>query len=149
MEVFEKSLEEGAYLLDLEAQDIGSIFHQTLDHLIARGRVPAESREAVEAALLEREAQVSTAIGHAVAVPHAYLDALSEPHIVFVRLARPINLGAPDGIATRFLFVLLGPTGRASEHLDTLTNIARLMSDDLFRYDACFWEILIQNVLYL
>ena len=53
-------------------------------------------------------------IGNAVAVPHTYLNAFSEPVIIFVRLSHPINLGAPDGVPTRFIFVLLGPTGAAA-----------------------------------
>ena len=39
-----------------------------------------------------------------------------------------------DGIL--LLFVLLGPPDNAAEHLDTLTEIARLTTDDDFRYDA-------------
>src|SRR5690606_11594286 len=107
-----------------------------LEFLVRRGDIPADLLEPVEAALLAREGRVSTAIGHAVAVPHAYLDGIERPLIVFIRLARPLNLGAPDGIPTHFAFMLLGPTGTAAEHLDTLTAIARLMSDDEFRYDA-------------
>ncbi|HRX79021.1 MAG TPA: PTS sugar transporter subunit IIA, partial [Pirellulaceae bacterium] len=130
------ALSEGSVILDLEARDIESILRKTLDATVERGLLPADQRQAFEAALIERERQISTAIGNSVAIPHAYLDTLEEPLIVFVRLARPVNLGAPDGIPTRFLFVLLGPTGAAIEHLDTLAGIARLMSDDEFRYDA-------------
>lgn len=70
----------------------------------------------VERALLERERVTSTALGHAVAVPHAYLYGIEKPVILFIRLARPVNLGAPDGIPTRFVFVLLGPPDHAAEH---------------------------------
>ena len=136
MKLLRQALIEGSYLLGLEARNIQSIFHQTLDHVVERGLLPSERRQEVEEALLAREEQVATAIGQAVAIPHVYLDFFTEPVIVFVRLAKPLNLGAPDGIPTRFLFVLLGPQGRAAEHLDTLTAIARLMSDDEFRYDA-------------
>ncbi len=130
------SLNEGSYILDLEAHDIESVLRGTLDFVAARGLLPAEHRAEVEAALLARERHLSTAIGNSVAVPHAYLDRLTEPLIVFVRLARPINLGAPDGIPTQFFFLLLGPKGATAEHLDMLANVARLMSDDEFRYDA-------------
>jgi mannitol/fructose-specific phosphotransferase system IIA component len=85
---------------------------------------------------MQREELISTAIRHSVGVPHAYMDAMKLPTVVFVRLEHPMNLGAPDGIATRFLFVLLGPAERGIEHLDTLTNIARLMSDEEFRFEA-------------
>ncbi len=136
MKILQEAIRNGAFLLDVEASDIASALQQMLTQVVARGLLPAEHRSAVESELLDRERQVSTAIGNAVAVPHAYLDALTEPLIVFVRLAPPINLGAPDGVPTRFVFVLLGPTGATAEHLDTLATIARLMSDEEFRYDA-------------
>lgn len=136
MKLLREALLEGYFVLDVDARDIESTLQQTLNQIVARGLLPAEHRAAVLTALLARERQLSTAIGNAVAVPHAYLDVLTEPLIVFVRLARPINLGAPDGVPTRFLFVLLGPLGATAIHLDSLASVARLMSDDEFRYDA-------------
>ena len=136
MRRIEDSVRQSSFLLDLDARDFPGIFSATLDHLAAQGKLEPAKREPILNALLERERQVSTAIGNAVAVPHAYLEGIPEPTVVFVRLARPVNLGAPDGIPTRFVFVLLGPEKATAEHLDTLTTIARLMSDDEFRYDA-------------
>lgn len=136
MKMLHEALVDGSYLLGLRANDIRSVFHQALNHMVAQGVVPEERRDELERLLWLREQQIPTAIGNAVAVPHAYTDDLVEPTVVFVRLARPLNLGAPDGIRTRFVFLLLGPLDRAAEHLDTLANIARLMSDDEFRYEA-------------
>lgn len=136
MQVLTKALESDAVLLNLEAGDLREIFRAVLDLVVSKGLLRDENRSQVEAALLEREEQISTAIGHAAAVPHAYLDCFQDQAVVFVRLARPLDLGAPDGIATRFLFVLMGPPDVATRHLDTLTSIARLMSDEQFRYDA-------------
>ncbi len=136
MKLLRKALIEGSFLLDLDEQDLPSILSRSLDFLVARGDLVAERRDEVEAGLLEREQQVSTAIGNAVAVPHTYLDAIPAPVILFVRLSSPSNLGALDGVATRFVFMLLGPTGAQAQHLDTLAHIARLMSDGEFRYDA-------------
>ncbi len=136
MKQLHKNLRDAQALLDMSAADIGEIFHKTLNHLIAKKILPVERLDEVEQALLEREAQVPTAIGNGVAIPHAYLDAFAEPVVVFVRLKHPLNLGAPDGVPTRFLFVLMGPNESASQHLDTLTSIARLAADDEFRYEA-------------
>jgi hypothetical protein len=58
-----------------------------------------------------------------------------DQQVVFVRLDEGLNLRAPDGTPTRYFFFLFGPTGEAAAHLDTLALIARLMSDDEFRYD--------------
>jgi len=138
MTEIQKTFREGTFILDLKAHTLRDVFHQVLNFLSAREVLPPEPelREHVEEALLARERQISTSIGHATAVPHAYLDVLTKPVIVFVRLANPLNLGAPDGVPTQFLFVLLGPPDTAAVHLDTLTNIARVVSDDEFRYDV-------------
>ena len=136
MEILRNAIANGAFLLDAEARDLQSIFDIALNHAVSLGSIDKKHLNAVEDALCLREQQISTAIGHSVAVPHAYLDLLNEPIIVFVRLARPLFLGAPDGIPTRFVFLLLGPEDGATQHLDVLTSIARLMSDEEFRYDA-------------
>lgn len=136
MKLLRKALLDGSFLLDIDVHDVASVFRHALDYVVARGLLAANRRDEVQAALMEREQQVSTAIGNSVAVPHAYTDAFREPVVVFVRLAHPLNLGAPDGVPVHFVFVLLGPTGAETQHLDTLANIARLMSDDEFRYDA-------------
>ncbi len=136
MKILRDAIRNGSFVLDVDAGDIGSIIRESLRQITARGLLPAEHSAHVEGALLARERRASTVIGNAVAVPHAYLDELLEPLVVFVRLARPINLGAPDGIPTQFVFLLLGPTGATVAHLDSLATIARLMSDDEFRYSA-------------
>ena len=136
MRLLRKALIEGSFLLDLDERDMASILHRALDFMVARGVLPPERRDEVERRLLAREQEVSTAIGNAVAVPHTYLNAFSDPVILFVRLSHPTTLGAPDGVPTRFVFMLLGPTGTQAQHLDTLANIARLMADGEFRHDA-------------
>ncbi len=136
MKLLRKALTDGFYLLDLESHDFPNVFRETVAHLVEQGLVDGHHRDEVEAALLDRERLGSTAIGHAVAVPHAYLDCIAEPTIVFIRLAHPINLGAPDGISTHFVFVLLGPVEARAGHLDALMTIARLMADEAFRYEA-------------
>lgn len=135
MQRLQEAVRGGYVLWNLPARDLESVFAAALDLAVKQGGLTADCKSQVLQRLLEREAQISTAIGHSVAIPHAYLDVIAEPLIVFVRLEQPINLGAPDGIPTRFLYVLLGPTGAAADHLDTLTIIARLMADDEFRYE--------------
>lgn len=136
MKTLEKALAEGAFVLDLKAKSITSIFHQMLNYVVAQQKLPMERRDEVERELVAREKQAPTAIGNSVAVPHLYLDMFEQPVLFFVRLAKPVNLGALDGVPTRFVFLLLGPTRDAVEHLDALAGISRLMSDDEFRYRA-------------
>ena len=134
MQEIKKAFEQGRYILDLRARDLPEVFHQVLNFLVSHEEVALEKREEVEQALLDREAQGSSAIGHATALPHVYLPGLEKPLVVFVRLQRPINLSAPDGIPVQYFFVMLGPTDSAALHLETLMHLARMTSDDEFRY---------------
>jgi len=136
VKLLRKALLDGCFLLDLDQRDLPSVFHQVVKYLVARGTVVATEADALEASLNQREQQMSTAIGNAVAVPHTYLDAVREPVTVLVRLAHALNLNAPDSVPVRFVFVLLGPSGAAAQHLDLLANIARLVANEEFRYDA-------------
>ena len=50
----------------------------------------------VLAALAEKERRSQSAIGHSLAVPHAYLDWIPEPLIAIGRLESGINASAPE-----------------------------------------------------
>jgi len=55
---------EGSFLLDLDERDMASILRRTLDCVVARGVLPAERRDEVEAGLLEREQQSESRRSH-------------------------------------------------------------------------------------
>jgi PTS system nitrogen regulatory IIA component len=85
--------------------------------------------DAVEA----REAQVSTALGGGLAVPHGRTDFVSE-----VRLAAGIVRGVPDyvgldGSPVRVAFLVLTPMAASNQHVKLLSRIARLMHDPASR----------------
>ena len=71
-----------AFLLDVVAWDMQSIFRVAIDHAIKKNLLTEQQRILVEKGLREREQRASTAIGHAVAVPHCYLDELTEPLVI-------------------------------------------------------------------
>jgi len=136
MKLLQDALADQHFVLDLNAQSLSAIFDQVVRHMVEKELVASEVAGEVKAALQSREDHSATAIGHAVAIPHVYLEGIEQQIVFFVRLKHPINLGAPDGIPTQFLFFLLGSPNSAAQHLDTLANVARLMSDEEFRYEA-------------
>ena len=136
MLVLRNAIAEGSCLLNLHATSMEDIHRAGVAFLVQTGRLEDSVAQDVLNGLQRRERDVPSAIGSACAVPHYYDERIDEPRMVFIRLRHPINLGAPDGIATRFVFLLIGPPKRAGEHLDTLASIARLMSDYEFHYEA-------------
>ncbi|XP_077593445.1 electrogenic sodium bicarbonate cotransporter 4 isoform X4 [Stigmatopora nigra] len=62
------------------------------------------------------------------------VDFLDKPFVSFVRLAQATTLGGLTEVPvpTRFLFILLGPPGKAKSYNEIGRAIATLMVDDLF-----------------
>nr|XP_061800207.1 electrogenic sodium bicarbonate cotransporter 1-like isoform X1 [Nerophis lumbriciformis] len=62
------------------------------------------------------------------------VDFLESPFVAFVRLQHAVMLGALTEVPvpTRFLFVLLGPRGKAKSYHEIGRAIATLMSDEVF-----------------
>ncbi|MFZ5623825.1 MAG: PTS sugar transporter subunit IIA [Gemmatimonadota bacterium] len=81
----------------------------------------------VLAAILEREAVLSTGIGHGVALPHGRSPSLRELCIVGGTTAYPVPFDAIDGEPVRVCFVVAGPESAAGQHVKVLSRIARLV----------------------
>jgi PTS system nitrogen regulatory IIA component len=91
------------------------------------------ARSVVSENLFARERLGSTGLGHGVAVPHGRIKELKAPMAAFVRLAEPIPFESPDGQPVSLLIFLLIPANVTQQHLETLSEIAEMFSDDSFR----------------
>ena len=91
------------------------------------------ARSTVSDNLLARERMGSTGLGHGVAVPHGRIKGLKAPLAAFVRLAEPISFESPDGQPVSLLIFLLIPDHVTQQHLEVLSEIAEMFSDDAFR----------------
>lgn len=138
MRVLHQAVSEGCCLLNLDARTMPEIIDAGVRFLVESGRLSANLEDIVADGVKEHERSVPTAIGQACAVPHFYDDRIEQSHLLFIRLRQPVNLGAPDGVGTRYVFLLIGPTDQTVQHLDTLSNIARLMSDNVFHFEAIY-----------
>lgn len=78
-------------------------------------------------ALIEREQEGSTGLGHGVAVPHARLPGLSRLRAVFVQLESPVDFDAVDDQPVDLMFALFAPPEAGSEHLLALARVSRLL----------------------
>jgi PTS system nitrogen regulatory IIA component len=91
------------------------------------------ARSTVSDNLFARERLGSTGLGHGVAVPHGRIKGLKAPLAAFVRLAEPIPFESPDAQPVKLLVFLLIPDHVTQQHLEILSEIAEMFSDDGFR----------------
>jgi PTS system nitrogen regulatory IIA component len=91
------------------------------------------ARSHVSDNLFARERLGSTGLGHGVAVPHGRIKGLKAPIAAFVRLNEPIPFESPDGEPVKLLVFLLIPDHVTQQHLEILSEVAEMFSDDAFR----------------
>jgi len=80
-------------------------------------------------ALQRREQAGSTALGCAVAIPHARVAGLAEPMTVFLRPSSALHFGAPaEEAVSQLLVILVPPSDARDEHLQLLAIVAQLFA---------------------
>ena len=91
------------------------------------------SRSLVTDSLFSRERLGSTGLGHGVAIPHGRIKGLKAPMAAVLQLAQPIGFDAPDEHPVGLLIFLLVPEAATQKHLETLSEIAEMLSDARLR----------------
>jgi len=125
-------VQDAPVALDLEASDVRGAVEQLISKLVERHSLTAEQGERLLGAVMQRETDQSSALGDGVVLPHGFLDELDGPRLAVARLAQPLDLGAPDGVPSQFVFLLCGGRADADSHIENLMSIARLTADPTF-----------------
>jgi mannitol/fructose-specific phosphotransferase system IIA component (Ntr-type) len=108
----------------LEASDKDGVLRELVGLLLPGDGVVGEE---VLAAVLERERQFPTGIGHGVAVPHGRTPALSGLTMVAGTSPRPVRYETVDGQPVRLFFLVAGPETMAGAYVKALSRISRLV----------------------
>jgi nitrogen PTS system EIIA component len=91
------------------------------------------ARALVSDNLFARERLGSTGLGYGVAIPHGRIKGLKAPVAAFVRLSEPIPFESPDGQPVSLLIFLLMPDNVTQQHLEILSEVAEMLSNEDFR----------------
>ena len=91
---------------------------------------PELSQNEIFNALINREKLGSTGLGKGIAIPHGRIASLEKPACAFVKLASPVDFDATDGQPVDLIFTLLVPENSTEEHLQVLSTIAEMFSND-------------------
>lgn len=116
----------------LKVDSLEDLLRQTVELVVTVA--PELSRDETVEELLERETSFPTALGHGVAVPHAYCPGLDARLCAIAQLPDGFDFNAPDQEPVRLAFLLLSPQGDPEGHLATLADIARLVIDPQVRH---------------
>lgn len=110
-----------------EDENLEELYGRMLD--LTKTVAPGLDRESLLKDLLERESEFTSLLGHGISLPHSYSKAINEALLL---VARPVN-GIPcltTGEDIELIFMLLSPTDQPTEHLERISNIARLIGKE-------------------
>ena len=114
--------------IGVRSQTKTELLLELLDLLVAKGQV--HDREKVLKALLVRESQQSTGLESGIAVPHAKTDAVSILQLAVGVSKDGMDFDSLDSKPSRLFFLMLAPPGASGPHIEALSEIARLCSND-------------------
>jgi CBS domain containing-hemolysin-like protein/mannitol/fructose-specific phosphotransferase system IIA component (Ntr-type) len=121
------TLTVGRIVVGVQAPDILTAIKQVLAQ-VSPAELPLP-RERIERAVLEREREISTYLGHGLAVPHARFEGLDRPVLLFAQSAAGIPVaGTSEHI--HLLFLLLTPQAAPQLQVRLLARIAGVMQSE-------------------
>lgn len=117
-------------VLDLTGEDRHEATRALAERLVATGR--CTDLDQFVADVRERESKTATGLPGGIAIPHARSAAITEPSLVFGRIADGIDWGAKDGPA-RLVFLIAAPADGGDAHMQVLPQLARALMREDFR----------------
>ncbi len=115
----------------LAAENKQAAIYELIDVLAKAGRVSDPS--VVRDAVWQREQIRTTGIGAGLAIPHGKSPGVASLAIAIGKPARPMDFQAIDNKPVRLIILLASPSDRASDHIQALAHITRLMTIEDFR----------------
>lgn len=117
--------------IPLESRDKDDLLRELVG--VAAAPAGQQAQDDVLRAVREREAVLSTGIGHGVAIPHGKSSAVGDLRMAAGRAAEPVDFDALDGQPVSLFFLLVGPESAAGPHIKALSRISRLVRKDEVR----------------
>lgn len=126
-------LAEDAIVLDMESTTKDGAIRELIQRVVKSGAVAASDEEELLKRVLEREARGSTGLGEGIAIPHVK-DCPTVRGLTgaFGRSEAGIPFDAIDGNPVHLIFLILGGTGTADEHVGILRKLAALRQNEHF-----------------
>jgi len=112
---------EGTVKLDVSDVDKWTLIEDLVDLIVKSGR--ATEREALLAAVVEREQQGSTGLGHGIAIPHARGEGIDGVVGALAISAGGLDFDSADGEPVHLVFLIVAPPNESTRYLKTLSAI--------------------------
>lgn len=123
-------LRREAIILGLEATDKKGVLEELAIPAAAISKI---DHGQLVRMLMERERLGTTGIGRGIAIPHGKLKGLPSEILCVGISQKGVSFEAMDGKPVRIFFLLFTPEGATELHLMLLSQISKLLKNDVFK----------------
>lgn len=123
-------IEPSVVRVPLRGETKSEVLRELVDLLAAAGKL--KNPEKALSALLDREALGSTGLEDGIAVPHAKSDAEDKLSVAIGIAPNGIDFHALDGKPSTIFFMLIAPPEQAGQHIEALSEIAKMTRSKSF-----------------
>jgi fructose-specific phosphotransferase system IIA component len=128
-----ENLKKNNILVKPNAKNRWEIIEEMVDLAVKNKEISHDDAETVKNALIEREKSMSTGIGNGVAIPHCSTSKVQNIITVMALTTKGLNFEAIDNEPVKIVILLIVPKDKLTQHIKTLANIAKMMSDASLR----------------
>lgn len=126
-------LAEEFVVVDLIAKDKWDAIRQMVTFLMKTHRVEHISQEELYQSVIDRENDMSTAMGRGIAIPHGHIEKGPAIQGVMAICRTGVDFDAPDHEPVKLIMLIVTPKDKKEMHLKVLSSLASMISDDAIR----------------
>jgi fructose-specific phosphotransferase system IIA component len=128
-----ENLKKNNILVKPNAKNRWEIIEEMVELAVKNKEISHDDAGTVKNALIEREKSMSTGIGNGVAIPHCSTSKVNNIITVMALTSKGLNFDAIDNEPVKIVILLIVPKDKLTQHIKTLANIAKMMSDASLR----------------
>ena len=126
-------LAEEFIVVDLKALDKWDAIRQLVAFLMRTHRVEHISQEELYQSVVDRENDMSTAMGRGIAIPHGHIEKGPAIQGVMGIIRDGIEFDAPDGQPVKLIMLIVTPKDKQDMHLKVLSSLSSMVSNEAIR----------------
>ena len=123
-------LKRNLMIMELESSNKMDVIDEIAQKFFDEGIVG--NKEEFKEGLIKRESETSTALGEGIAMPHAKVDTVKEPAVLFAKKSEGVDYEALDGEDSFVFFSIAVPNGENNLHVETLAKLSKMILKEGF-----------------
>jgi len=131
--IFSDNINKSNILLKTKSINRWELIDELVELAVKNKEISSEDCEEIKKTLIDREKSMTTGIGNGVAIPHCASSKIKDVVCILSFNQQGIDFDSIDNQPVKIVILLIVPKNKLSQHIKTLANIAKMMSNNSVR----------------